>query len=91
MYVLRTIEPGPSHLRCQFGKEFGLKFRQRNNLDEMRTEDTANKAENKANLESLLERWKNIPSSCLNKFKAYESISRKDVCQEFRRDWALNK
>ena len=63
--VLRTIEPGPSHLRYQFGKEFGLIFKQRNDLDEARTRDTANEAEIKANLESLLERWRNVPSSCL--------------------------
>lgn len=63
--VLRTIEPGPSHLRFQFGKEFGLIFRQRNDLDETRTPDTANEAEREANLESLLERWRNVPSSCL--------------------------
>ena len=63
--VLRTIEPGPSYLRCQFGKEFGLIFRQRNDLDETRTRDTANEAEIEANLESLLERWRNVPSSCL--------------------------
>ena len=56
--VLRTIEPGPSHLRFQFGKEFGLIFRQRNDLDETRTPDTANEAE-------ILERWRNVPSSCL--------------------------
>ena len=43
--VLRTIEPGPSHLRYQFGKEFGLIFRQRNDLDETRTRDTANVTE----------------------------------------------
>ena len=63
--VLRTIEPGPSHLRYQFGKEFGLIFRQRNDLDETRTRDTANVTEIEANLESLLERWRNVPSSCL--------------------------
>ena len=62
---LRTIEPGPAHLRYQFGKEFGLIFRQRNNLDEACTRDTANEAEIEANLESLLERWRNIPSLCL--------------------------
>ena len=59
--VLRTIEPGPSHLRYQFG----LIFRQRNNLDEARTRDTANEAEIEANLESLLERRRNVPCSCL--------------------------
>ena len=63
--VLRTIEPGTSHLRYQFGKEFGLIFRQRNDLDEAHTQDTANEAEIEANLESLLERWRNVPSSCL--------------------------
>ena len=63
--VLRTIEPGPCHLRYRFGKEFGLIFSQRNDLDEARTRDTANEAEIKANLESLLERWRNVPSSCL--------------------------
>lgn len=67
--VLRTIEPGPSHLRCQFGKEFCLIFRQRNDLDKARTRDTANEEEIKANLESLLERWKNVPSSCLTSEK----------------------
>ena len=59
--VLRTIEPGPSHLKYQFG----LIFKQRNDLDEARTRDTANEAEIEANLESLLERWRNVPSSCL--------------------------
>ena len=54
--VLRPIEPGPSHLRYQFGKEFSLIFRQRNDLDEARTRDTANEAEIEAYLESLLER-----------------------------------
>lgn len=63
--VLRTIEPGRSHLRYQFGKEFRLIFRQRNDLDEARTRDTANEEEIKADLESLLERWRNVPSSCL--------------------------
>ena len=43
--VPSTLEPHPSHLRCQFGKEFGLIFRQRNDLDETRTRDTENEAE----------------------------------------------
>lgn len=64
--VLRTTEPGPSHLRCQFGNEFGLIVRQRNDLDEARTRDTANEAEIEANLESLLERWRNVTSLCLS-------------------------
>ena len=63
--VLRTIESGPSHLRFQFGKEFGHIFRQWNDLDETRTQDTANEAEIETNLESLLERRRNVPSSCL--------------------------
>ena len=71
--VLKTIEPGPSHLRCQFGKEFGLMFRQRNDLDETRTRHTANEAEIEANLESLLERWRNLPSSCLTS-ETYKQI-----------------
>ena len=71
--VLKTIEPGPSHLRCQFGKEFGLIFRQRNDLDETRTRHTANEAEIEANLESLLERWRNLPSSCLTS-ETYKQI-----------------
>ena len=90
--VRRTLEPGPSHLRFQIGKEFGLIFRQRNDLDETRTRDTAHEAEIEAKLDSLLEI---IPSSCLtsekhlSKFRTYCSISRKDVCQEFHRDSVL--
>ena len=74
--VLRTTDRGPSHLRCQFGKEFGLIFRQKNDLGETRTRDTANEAEIEANLESFLERWGNVPSSWLTSetFKQIQNL-----------------
>ena len=63
--VLRTLETGQSVPRHQFGKEFGLVFRQSTDLGENRLMVTPDPLEIEANLDRLLERWRNVPSSCL--------------------------
>lgn len=63
--VLRTLESGHLLLKTQFGKEFGLIFRQNNDLGERRTKDTPDNVEIEANLDIFVEKWKNVPSSCL--------------------------
>ena len=63
--VLRTLETGQSVLRNQFVKEFGLVFRQSTDLGENRRMVTPDPLEIEANLDRLLERWSNVPSSCL--------------------------
>ena len=63
--VVRTLESGHILLKTQFGKEFGLIFRQDNDLGERRTKDTPDNVEIEANLNIFLEKWKNVPSSCL--------------------------
>lgn len=58
-------------------EEFGFTFRQWNDLDEVPTRDTGNEEEIEANLESLFERWRNVPSLCLmwEKLKQIENLT----------------
>ena len=74
--VLRTLETGQSLLRHQFGKEFGLIFRQSTDLGETQLKVTPDPLEIEANLDRLIERWRNVPSSCLTEatFKQIENI-----------------
>lgn len=63
--LLRTLKSGHFLLKTRFGKEFGLIFRQNNNLGERRTKDTPDNVGIEANFDIFLGKWKNVPSLCL--------------------------
>ena len=61
-------------LKSQFAKEFGLIFRENNDLGEQRLRSTPSERQIEENLDSLLKRWKSIPDTCFTQ----ESLKRVD-------------
>ena len=62
--VIRCL-PNKHILKSQFAKEFGLIFREKDDLGEQRLKNTPNECTIEQNLDSLLKKWKSFPGTCL--------------------------
>ena len=57
--------PNKHILKSQFAKEFGLIFREKDDLGEQRLKNTTNERTIEENLDCLLKKWKSFKGSCL--------------------------